>query len=413
MLRRSLRLRQNVASLTNPVPKQGDLELDHDAIDSTGSPNYDTVDCSDSHNKHHDNTNPIYDYPNTPVTSKAELPTHGLTFARRKHQDDSPDFDPVTDQHNLNDLDPDYYPDLDLPNKHNLDDDLDLNMNDVRRRDYRANCLGPNGIYFQHPSDTLPHQVALLTDQVLTPLRPHPPAMLADMMHELDVLGTQGCSEASIQQCLFRCLFPTTLPLELSTSYQGTIARHLIPACPDAPYALPLPRPDILYGYNTWKAFTKAQQTILNRIHPENWSYAQATPEVSFPFFSVEFKAAAGTGGNLWDAANQCAGGAAACLQALGQLNTALGAAGCQGLLPSLHYSLAIDNNLGQLYASWKNDGYLIFNSQRVASFLLSDVQHFSRLCACVAAILEWGATTRLQDICVAADYIWGAKSQK
>jgi hypothetical protein len=67
-------------------------------------------------------------------------------------------------------------------------------------------------------------------------------------------------------------------------------------------------------------------------------------------------------------------------------------------------YSLAIDNNLGQLYASWK-DG-LTFHIQRVASFLLSDAQHFTRLYACVAAILEWGATTRLQDIRVAADSI-------
>ncbi|KAK4445227.1 hypothetical protein QBC34DRAFT_307253 [Podospora aff. communis PSN243] len=283
-------------------------------------------------------------------------------------------------------------------------------MNDVRRRDYRANCLGPNGIYFQLPSDTLPHQVALLTDRVLT-LAPHSPAMLAVMMHELDTLSTHGCSEASLQQCLIKCLFPTTLPLELSTSYQGTIARHLIPACPDAPYTLPLPRPDILYGYNTWKAFTKAQQAILNRIHPENWSYAQATSEVSFPFFAVELKAAAGTGGNLWDAANQCAGGAVACLRAVEQLNIALGAAGRQGGIPSLCYSLAIDNNVGQLYASWKNAD-LSFNIQRVASFLLSDVQHLSRLCACVAAILEWGAATRLQDICVAADSM-GGQSQK
>jgi len=137
----------------------------------------------------------------------------------------------------------------------------------------------------------------------------------------------------------------------------------------------------------------------------------QRQRRVSFPFFILELKAAAGTGGNLWDAANQCAGRAAACFQAIDQLNTALGAVGCQGRIPSLCYSLDIDNNLGQLHASWKN-GSLIFYIQRVASFLLSDVLHLNRLCACVAAILEWGATTRLQDICVAADYI-GSQSQK
>ena len=120
----------------------------------------------------------------------------------------------------------------------------------------------------------------------------------------------------------------------------------------------------------------------------------------------MELKAAAGTGGNLWDAANQCAGGATACLQAVHQLNTTLSAAGCQGSIPNLCYSLALDNNLGQLYVSWK--GSLTFHTQRIASFLLSDTQHFGHLCACVAAILEWGATTRLQDIRAAADHMSG-----
>ncbi|KAK3366720.1 hypothetical protein B0T24DRAFT_367222 [Lasiosphaeria ovina] len=181
-----------------------------------------------------------------------------------------------------------------------------------------------------------------------------------------------------------------------------------MPACPAAPCTLPLVHPDLPYGYSEWMAFTNAQQTTLGHLHPVNWLYAQAAPGVYFPFFVVELKAAAGTGGTLWDAANQCAGGAAACLQALDQLNTALGAAGGQGRIPNLCYSLAIDNNLGQLYAWWKDGS--TFHIQRVASYLLSDAQHFARLCACVAAILEWGATARLRDIRLAVDYIGGQR---
>jgi len=154
----------------------------------------------------------------------------------------------------------------------------------------------------------------------------------------------------------------------------------------------------------------QAQQTTLEHIHPSIPSYAQGTPEVAFPFFVVKLKAAAGMGESLWDAANQCAGGVAACLWALNQLNTALSAVGCQGRIPNVCYSLAIDNNLGQLYVSWKaeeEDGLTVY-VQRVASYLLSDTEHFVRLYACVASILKWGATTRLQHIRVAADYIGG-----
>ncbi|KAK0631550.1 hypothetical protein B0T14DRAFT_559340 [Immersiella caudata] len=318
---------------------------------------------------------------------------------------DHPDPE-LPSKHNIDDVNYDH-PDPELPSKHNLDDP-DLSMNDVRRGDYRANCLRPNGICFRLPSDTLPHQVALLTNDILAGA-PRPLVETGAMMRELDALGTYGCSEAAVQQCLFKGLFPMTLPPQLSTSYQRIIARHLIPAHPDAPCFLPLPRPDVLYGYNNLNAFTEAQQTTLNRVQPESWSYAQATLEASFPFFIVELKAAAGTGGNLWDAINQCAGGAAGCLQALGQLNTALDAAGCRGLLINVCYGLVIDNNLGQLYASWK-DGSSVFYMQRVASFLLSDAQHFSHLCACVAAILRWGGIVRLRDIRVAADYIRGQR---
>jgi len=351
MLRRSLRLRRQNAALS--PTQHADIKLVPD-------------DCP-RHQRQDDNI----DYPG------------------HQHQADNPDyFDPVPDKHNL--------------------DNLDLDPNDVRSGGYRVNCLGSNDIYFRLPSNPLPPTVALLTEQILTvAVAPTPPAILAAMMNNLDDLGTHGCSEMSVRLCL-EGLFATTLPLELRACYQRGIARHLVPAGPDVSYAIPQPQPDLLYGYNIWTAFTQAQRTTLKHIHPRIQSYAQATPEVTFPFFIVELKAAAGTGGSLWDAANQCAGGAAACLRALDQLNTALGTVGCQGRIPNLCYSLAIDNNLGQLYTSWiAEDGSSVY-VQRVASYLLSDAEHFARLYACVAAILKWGTITRLQDIRVAADDIGG-----
>ncbi|KAK3364039.1 hypothetical protein B0T25DRAFT_563019 [Lasiosphaeria hispida] len=322
-----------------------------------------------------------------------------LDYPHHQHQADNPTnyFDPDP----ANYLDP-------VPVKFNLDS-LDLDMNDVRSGGYRAKCLKPNGIYIQLPSNPLPPTVALLTKQMLTMavMTPPSPGMLAAMMDKLDDLSTHSCSEQDIRLCLEGLFTTMTLPRELRACHQRDIARHLLPACPAGFPALPQPFPDLLYGYCIWSAFTQAQDTVLENIHPSIPSYAQATADITFPFFAVELQAAASTGGSLWDAANECAGSAAACLQALDQLNTALSATGCQGRrIPNVCYCLAIDNNLGQLYTSWKDEDGSTVHMQRVASYSLSDTEHFARLYACVASILKWGATTRLQDIRMAADYI-------
>ena len=357
MPRRSLRLRRQDAALPPPT-QHADIK-----------PIFD--DSSPRHQQAQDDN--LVDYPH------------------HQHQADNPTdyFDSASDKHNL--------------------ENLDLAMNDVRSGSYRVNCLKLNGIYFQLPSNPLPPAVALVTEQILTVAAATPPslAMLAAMMDKLDELGTHGCTEMSIRLCLDGLFATTTLPPGLRACHQRSIARHLVPDGPAGP-ALPQPQPDLLYGCCTWTAFTQAQQITLGHIHPSISSYAQANAEITFPFFVVELKAAAGTGGSLWDAANQCAGGAAACLRALDQLNTALGAVGCQRRIPNLCYSLAMDNNSGQLYVSSKaEDGSTVY-VQRVASYLLSDAEHFARLHACVAAILKWGATTRLQDIRAAADYMGG-----
>lgn len=72
--------------------------------------------------------------------------------------------------------------------------------------------------------------------------------------------------------------------------------------------------------------------------------------------------------------------------------------------MTNLCYSLAIDNNLAQLYASWKH--VTSFYIQHVDSFLLSSPEHFARLHQRVTAILEWGRGQLLGDIRLALEYI-------
>ncbi|KAK0741966.1 hypothetical protein B0T21DRAFT_360463 [Apiosordaria backusii] len=86
-----------------------------------------------------------------------------------------------------------------------------------------------------------------------------------------------------------------------------------------------------------------------------------------------------------------------------------LGEAGAANHVANFCCSLAIDNNLAQLHVSWK-DG-TSFYIQQIASFLLSDPEHFIRLHAYVAAILEWGQG-RLENIRLALDYIAAARAE-
>ncbi|KAK3350296.1 hypothetical protein B0T25DRAFT_457097 [Lasiosphaeria hispida] len=290
-------------------------------------------------------------------------------------------------------------------------------MEGVKHPAYRINCLESNHIIFRHPQEQLPDAVATHVGQIAstTPEMPElDPKIVTKAIYDLDMLG-MGCNEIDVSSYLNIHLFPqgatTRFPTGRLLSVAGThMARHLLPNLPAAaaPWAVTQPRPDLLYGHPKTPTFTSAQLITLQGLHRQIPAYVQASPGLWFPFFAVEFKATAGTGGNLWVAANQCAGASAACVQAVNQLNTRLGDVGCNGDVPDLCYSLAIDNSLAQLYVSWgaKDKGNLVVYMQRVGSFLLSSPKHFTSLHRWVAAILEWGEGGRLRNIQLALDYI-------
>ncbi|KAK0612154.1 hypothetical protein B0T14DRAFT_571981 [Immersiella caudata] len=306
----------------------------------------------------------------------------------------------------------------------NLDDDSpdedDENMENVKHPSYRVNCLESNHIIFRHPQDPLPDVVATHVQHLAstTPKMPNlDPEMVAKATYDLDTLG-MGCNETDISSYLNAHLFPqgaaTRFPTQRLLSVAGThMARHLLPNLPtsEAPWAVTQPRPDLLYGYPKTPTFSSAQSmTLIQGLHGQIPAYAQASPGLWFPFFTVEFKATAGTQGNLWVAANQCAGILAACIQAVNQLNTALQHVGCDRQhVSNLCYGLAIDNSLAQLYVSWGARGrghHPVVYVQRVGSFLLSDAKDFARLYQWVMAILDWGQGGRLENIQLALDSI-------
>ncbi|KAK0710434.1 hypothetical protein B0T21DRAFT_415988 [Apiosordaria backusii] len=306
------------------------------------------------------------------------------------------------------------YPDI----TSNQDDDDD-DMEGVKHPLYRRNCLADNHINFRHPHEQLPDAVAAHVGQIASITAEMPelaPEIVAKAIYGLDTLG-MGCGETAVRDFLNIHLLPqgntNGFPIgRLLSIADAHVARHLLPNLPTAPASWPVtqPRPDLLYGHPVTPTFTSAQLTTLRGLHRQitNYAMAASNPDLWFPFFAVEFKATAGTGGNLWVAANQCAGALAACLQAVNQLNTRLGDVGCNRHVPNLCYGLTIDNSLAQLYVSWgvKDKGDLVVYIQRVASFLLSSPKHFTHLHRWVKAILEWGQGERLGNILLALDYI-------
>jgi len=307
-----------------------------------------------------------------------------------------------------------YLDDLDDPDS----DDSGADMEVVCSPQYRGLYLAPHGIEIRHPGNPIPDLVATHIQQAAQAQPEHVPLSsdkVAEAIRILDELG-RGCTEAQVNVWLSRFIFPgphEELNYGPATGLWATfgvgISRHLMPPQPEGTSPpLPQPKPDILYGYPLDpKPFTEEQYNVLVDLHPQVRLYP-LSGYLFFPFLVVQGKAAAGTGGDLWVATNQCAGASVACLRAVDQLNTALEQHGCAGRMANLCYSVAVDNNLAQLYVMWKEGAK--FCMQRVEGFLLSLPEHLAAFRHRVLSILEWGRGGRLDDIRSALDLILQAR---
>lgn len=312
-------------------------------------------------------------------------------------------YEPPTDHDEIGDY-------CEPPTDH---DDIEAAMDGVHNPNYRHTSLASNGIHIRHPKDPLPDLVVAHYQQ-MTQSR-STGLLAADQVAEgiriLDYLG-HGCAETQIADCLCTYIFPKPEAVASCGPVTGLartvgmgVGRHLI-----VPQSLPLPKPDTLYGYPmALSPFTDAQHLILRDLHPDIEHYP-LSGSILFPFLVVEFKAATGTGGDLWVGTNQCAGASYACLRAVEQLNVVLAQHGCTGHMINLCHSVVVDNNLAQLYVSWLNDSDGKTYMQRVESFLLSLPEHFVALRSRILNILDWGRKGRLNGIRSALNFIEYAK---
>jgi hypothetical protein len=236
-----------------------------------------------------------------------------------------------------------------------------------------------------------------------------------DYLDAQDRLFTMGCTEAQVEEFFQNSVFSPPLDptygrrAGLVCAESALMSSHLIPNNPESRFRLSQPKPDRLYGYSSEPlggAFTRPQLLAQTGLHPRNALFAEATTQgLVYPFFAVEFKAAGGTGGDLWVATNQCAGAASACLKAVDQLNSFLQKSGSKQRIDNVSYSMAMDNNTAHLFISWKEDD-MSYCLQRVGCFLLSHPEHLKEFRNLVRNILKWGMDERLTQVKDALDVI-------
>ncbi|OTB10515.1 hypothetical protein K445DRAFT_322939 [Daldinia sp. EC12] len=286
----------------------------------------------------------------------------------------------------------------------------------VRNQMYRQSNLAFNNIYIRPSAALLPDTVYGHV-KVIRAERDSPELSSDEwkkIVGRLDTLE-DGCTEDDVATFLNDTIFPNPTidptygpSTGLISSSNAPMSLHLVPANPENPYKVTQPKPDKLYGYsgNSNAAFTQPQLLAQTMLHPKISHYPAATSQgLRFPFFVIEFKAAGGTKGDLWVAANQCAGASSACLKAIDQLNILLREHQSIQSIDNLTYCIAVDNNVAKLYISWKEES-LNYYLQQVDAFLLSKLKDFNSFRRQVRNILDWGRDARLKEIRDALDII-------
>ncbi|KAI0873190.1 hypothetical protein GGS24DRAFT_517892 [Hypoxylon argillaceum] len=287
----------------------------------------------------------------------------------------------------------------------------------IRHRVYRQNNLQFNHIHVRRADALLPSIVSSSVNSTLHAKRDSPEPSAEETKVAMDWLETlaEGCDEGDVAAFLSRTIFPNPndraygATAGLISNAGAPILQHLVPIDHTSRYRVAQPKPDKLYGYPgiVDRAFTEPQLLAQTMLDAQTPHYPGATPQgLRFPFLSIEVKAAGGTRGDLWVATNQCAGASAACLNAIGQVNESL--RDCQRLerVDNLCYTIAMDNNTAHLYVSWIGDD-LNYYLQRVNVFLLLRPEDLNSFRMQIRNILDWGKSTRLNQIRDALDFIF------
>lgn len=206
-----------------------------------------------------------------------------------------------------------------------------------------------------------------------------------------------GASEPQVEAYFTNKIFPE--PRSGGALYYSRrlpMARHTVPNA-GSQLKVSNPVPDMLYGYEVQGAFPQ-QQVQLISMGQEMLANSDG---LAYPFFVIEFKGDGSSGsGSLWVATNQCAGGAASCVNIAEQLNRRLKQ--CKSdkvhLINSAAFSIAMSGTEARLYVTWKHDEVQYYMAN-VENFLLHRPDHYQEFRKYVRNILDWGENERLAEI--------------
>ncbi|KAL9107388.1 MAG: hypothetical protein Q9227_007672 [Pyrenula ochraceoflavens] len=276
---------------------------------------------------------------------------------------------------------------------------------------YRRRVLEFNDVNYRRHSEALPLQVAAALTIVVEDDAPEEEGeptskgepregslsyekatAYVDAMYELE---TEDPSESSICKIALDCdLFPGyDFNRGLKRKNGMPFKKEGLPRSkfPEFP-SISGPSPDFSYGYNA-KLFSLDMMRVCQR------PLFQPSDNLYFPFLIIEVKSQP-MGTNVWQAANQCAGGGTVCVNALACLKDLLGnqevPEDVSNEIP-LAFSLAMDTVTAWLHIHWREGDK--FYVQRVKRYSVDEATDVARLHTHLRNIIEWGLRSRLSII--------------
>jgi len=178
----------------------------------------------------------------------------------------------------------------------------------------------------------------------------------------------------------------------LELHYRQPMRKRTVPIT-DSRFKVSTPVPDMLYGYDEEAAYPELRRQLIdmgNEMDADNSHYS-----LIYPFFVVEF---VGDGDGLWAATNRCLGGSAACVNILEKLKRRLRRCGRNAAqVNSTAFSVVRNGSEVRLFVSWKHERDYYMATAK--AFVIGDAEHWIELRKYVRNIIDWGETTRLEQI--------------
>ena len=171
---------------------------------------------------------------------------------------------------------------------------------------------------------------------------------------------------------------------------------------------LPVPKPDVAFGYSE-NAFSEEQQETIDLVGNDAFgqSYTMPVQGLYFPFLSVEFKSQA-SGGTLFTAQNQVAGAGAIAMNNQLELARKCSSLTEFNYMEPQFFSVSMDHSQAYLNVHWISKATKTrahgFHLENISKHILEDPAGARAIIRAVKNILDESVGSRLKTLCEAID---------